>query len=58
MNFLDLWPDGLVFSVNFLDLWPDGLVFSMNFVEFPLLLVALGVPYVVEDDVSTQELRM
>ena len=43
MNFLDLWPDGLVFSVNSFDLWPDGLVFSVNFLEFLLLLGVLGV---------------
>ena len=44
--------------MNFLDLWPDGLVNSMHFVEFPLLFQALGVPYVVEDDVSKEELRI
>ena len=44
--------------MNFFDLWPDGLVFSVNFLEFLLLLGAPGVPYVVEDDGSTQELRM
>ena len=44
--------------MNFLDLWPDGFVYSANFLEFPRLFQALGVPYVVEDDVSMEELRM
>ena len=39
-------------------LWPDGLVNSMNFLEFSLIWGALGVPCVVEDDVSCEELRI